>query len=182
MDSKKVELEKIPHPKEFVTNLEPNEQSPHNILRLVLANKGFHLRFEGDAVDSSGRPIEGVSALYIDDPDEKTKFDSLWHIQPIDGITNFFRGAYSSLILEDMLRKDLDETEYFDDEEKKRLMALYYQKGAESARKHKHYDFAEKKEEALKKLKVEPYTPDMMMRKLDMAVNEVLAAHPELRP
>ena len=39
-----------------------------------------------------------------------------------------------------------------DDEEKKRLMALYYQKGAENARKYKRYDFAEKNEEALKGL------------------------------
>lgn len=161
----------------WVENIKPDEFDPKNLVRNALAKVGFHLRFEPKAIGVDGRVIEGLSAVHIDDPEEKSKYQAVKEQVLGTHHLSIFVAAYHGNLDE----SDLGKLKFLGDDERKALLVLSY---AQKARVWQELNDprAKDSEEEAAAFGVKPYSPGLMMHRIELLVRDILAERPELRP
>lgn len=166
----------------WITNRDKKElYSPSSLLYHVLSEMGFHIRFESDAMDSNGKPIESSTALYIDDPGERTKVKRIRQL--VSGSNEFrvFTNIYDGLAL-DFAKTDISS---FSEEDRKSLEVLRLKRHAEIREKMNSAQYAKEIKEAREKVEkpeTPPYPLQKMRDRIAKMVDTVLAEHKDLAP
>lgn len=161
----------------FYSNTSKEPYSPLNLLRHVLTEKGYHIRFEPDAVNIIGKHLPDSSSIHIDDPLEKDHVDRITMAILENPLYKDFFSAYNGLIIKNSFAfADLE------DEDRKSLKALAIKRTMDRAQEAGNTQSAQDCQSQLDVMGVTPYPFQKMRDKIKDLVDGILIEHPDWAP